>query len=289
MLPTLDEISHIFADENDCIRFLINKEILYQSPTCVVHRRRMIRNHTVWRCKKCDESGRGRNVSVFKDTIFFNCRIGVGKALRIGYFWLAKMPSSVIQTLTGHGSETIARYLREYRMLVSQDIRNEDQKIGGEGIIVEIDETLIRSVKNSRQGDQQVWVFGGVERTAERHIFAKVVVNRTRETLFEVLAHHVLPGSIIMSDCWSSYDAIQETFGLTHLSVNHSQYFRDPVTGAHTNTIEGMWRGLKLAIPSRERNLGRVENHISEFIWRRQNYGNLWQAFLNCLRNTALF
>ncbi|KAG2196834.1 hypothetical protein INT46_001751 [Mucor plumbeus] len=33
--------------------------------------------------------------------------------------------------------------------------------------------------------------------------------------------------------------------GYKHMTVNHSKNFKDPVTGVHTNTIEGRWNGLK--------------------------------------------
>ena len=41
---------------------------------------------------------------------------------------------------------------------------------------------------------------------------------------------------------WGEHD-------FTHLTVNHSLYFVDPSTGAHTNTIESTWRALKASLP----------------------------------------
>ncbi|KAI8381498.1 uncharacterized protein BYT42DRAFT_545377 [Radiomyces spectabilis] len=39
-------------------------------------------------------------------------------------------------------------------------------------------------------------------------------------------------------DCWSGYNNIDEDGIYKHLTVNHSHYFKDPVTGAYTNSIE---------------------------------------------------
>ncbi|GBO22405.1 hypothetical protein AVEN_18621-1 [Araneus ventricosus] len=87
------------------------------------------------------------------------------------------------------------------------------------------------------------WVFGGVERGTNNCFFA-VVENRTSEVLLSVIEDHILPGTTVMSDCWSSYQCLSDE-GFVHLTVNHSMYFVDPDTGAHTSSIEGTWSALK--------------------------------------------
>ena len=74
--------------------------------------------------------------------------------------------------------------------------------IGGEGIIVEIDESKFHNPHtNDPQINAQVgWVFGGVERTAERCVFVKHVENQSANTLLAIIHHQVHPGSIILSD-----------------------------------------------------------------------------------------
>ena len=51
--------------------------------------------------------------------------------------------------------------------------------IGSEGIIVEIDESKFYNphTDNSHINIQVGWVFGGIERTAERHVFVEHVEN----------------------------------------------------------------------------------------------------------------
>ena len=49
-----------------------------------------------------------------------------------------------------------------------------------------------------------------------------------------IIANHVTPRCIICSDEWSAYNQLSATTGHVHCTVNHSLYFVDPATGAHT-------------------------------------------------------
>jgi len=53
------------------------------------------------------------------------------------------------------------------------------------------------------------------------------------------------PSTTVISDCWPAYHDHQSQ-GYTHHTVNHSIWFVDPDTGAHTNTIEVTWRCVKV-------------------------------------------
>ena len=58
---------------------------------------------------------------------------------------------------------------------------------------------------------------------------------------------HVRPGTIIYSDNRSAYNQLSAKTGSTHghHTVNHSLHFVYPVTGAHTQGLEGMWSSCK--------------------------------------------
>ena len=88
------------------------------------------------------------------------------------------------------------------------------------------------------------WVIGGVERTQERRMFSLIVPNRSAEVLEDLLMRYVLPGSIVYTDCWAGYRGLEDALDIqAHQTVNHSRNFKDPVTGVHTNSIEGTWGG----------------------------------------------
>ena len=66
--------------------------------------------------------------------------------------------------------------------------------------------------------------------------------------------------------------------GFEHKTVNHSKFFKDTVRGIHTNTIEGLWNGIKGQSRSRIRS-EHIEDRLMEFICRKMNQEDFWQEF----------
>jgi hypothetical protein len=75
--------------------------------------------------------------------------------------------------------------------MVTQMVVQTDCRIGGEGVVVQIDESKFgkRKVAGNRRGHrvEGAWVFGGVEKAGNafgnNKFFCTVVENRTAETL----------------------------------------------------------------------------------------------------------
>ena len=284
MFPSAHSLNDIFTNEEACIEFLFLYEILYSLPKCLKCRKKTYRNKILWKCKdyNCNWS-----ISIYKDSIFTQSKLPAHRTMFVFYLWLAKCSSSSIELVTGHSSATISSILATLHNMIYFNITENRVKIGGEGIIVEIDESKFGKRKYNRGHKVDgVWIVGGVERTTLRRIFAEPVADRSPETLLKVIQDNIEPGSIIYSDLWRGYNDISRCLDMQHLTVNHSVNFVDPVTGVHTNMIEGSWNGIKIGIPARNYKKGKVENHIAEFIWKRQNENDLWNAFLKVLGST---
>lgn len=104
------------------------------------------------------------------------------------------------------------------------------EKLGGPERIVEIDEAKIGKRKYNRgRLVKGHWIFGGYERESKK-IFIVPVEDRTETTLLACIKEWILPGTIIVSDCWKSYNCLSNE-GFQHLTVNHSYNFVDPESG----------------------------------------------------------
>lgn len=138
--------------------------------------------------------------------------------------------------------------------------------IGGHGKIVEIDESKFGKRKYNRGHHiEGQWVFGGVERESNK-FFLIPVEQRDKATLLPIIKKYILSGSTIISDCWAAYKTLGD-FNYTHMTVNHSKTFKDPKTGACTNTIEGLWRIAKHRIPHYRRENKNFTGYLAKFMF----------------------
>lgn len=286
MSPSSFELFPIFSDEQKCLEYLIEKNVFYHSLKCLKCGQDMQIDYkrNMFRCPigKC----RGE-YSIRKYTFFYGSKLPCSRILYLAHLWINKVSSSSAIGMTNFSSKTVTSFYNHFRKLVSSNLDEIDTIIGGENIIVEIDETKLGKRKYNRgHRVEGVWVLVGVERTLERKVFVVKINQRNSETLNEIISQKVLPGSIIHTDLWKGYSSLNSKLGFAHQCVNHSKTFKDPNTGVHTNTVEGTNNGLKICISPRNRVEFDIEDHLAVFVWRRKNKNKEWNTFIECLKET---
>lgn len=283
MLPTIESLLPVLFDEGQCKRFLVQQGIFYTSLPCPKCGDHMQANEDIdlFRCSKrsCRTS-----LSIRSHTFFAGSRLKSCQIMHLGYLWLNKNSQTQAMNATGCSSKTVTDFFCHFRALVATVLEEEDTRIGGPGVLVEIDETKLGKRKYHRgHRVDGVWILVGVEKTESRRVFLKRVVDRSAETLEGIIEQHVEVGSIVTTDMWRGYSKLTNNLGLEHRTVNHSLHFKDPDTGSNTNTVEGTNNALKIQIRPRNRTW-QVEEHLSEFVWRRKHGNRLWTAYIEALK-----
>lgn len=293
-IPSDDLFYELFPDEQSAVHYLYQKGVFDNDQNCPACMRPMTVyiERELWRCtnRRCQ-----RSLSIRHKSFFANSKLSCRKILNIARKWLNGDSTNSIVSSTAVSRPSVTSFLSYLREVVADSLEVEDYTIGGEGIIVEIDETKISKRKYNRgHRVEGAWVLGGVERTEERKLFLVEVPDRTANTLLPILRRHIRPGSIIYSDMFRSYFNIQTELDMQHETVNHSiEFARDinltdlneapQITRIHTNSIEGTWAALKISIPKRNRTKN-IEEHLFEFIWRRRHSGELWDALIIAMK-----
>ena len=109
----------------------------------------------------------------------------------------------------GISSKTVVDWDSFCREVCEEVVMHKSQKIGGKDIEVEIDETKIgkRKYNRGRRVEGQ-WVFGGHETNNRGKMFMVTMEVRTKDTLTHLIKKWIEKGSIIISDCWKSYECL---------------------------------------------------------------------------------
>lgn len=283
-LPSLINLCIDLSNETTAFNYLLHVKALKKPekcPFCDHPDLSLKRPPTYYRCKGCR-----KGFSMLSSTFFANSKLPLSEILLFGYLWVTRAPVSLIRSaIPGLSSATATCWGKHFTQLVAWDMMHNEQKIGGPNVVVEIDESKFgKRMYNRGHRIEGVWVVGGVERTAERRMFAIRVEDRTAKTLMDIIESYVLPGSIVITDCWKGYASDQlQAMGIKHLTVNHSIQFVNPETGAHTNTIEGTWSGMKMKIHKRHRTSQFMEGELFRIIWERVHKEGLWARLLHAM------
>jgi transposase-like protein len=286
-IPTIGEFMKLFSNEKECIDYLLHRNVFYSLLDCTFCHQPMKRypDKGEFRCNRTNCEKRGARYSIRIGTFFYGSKMDCRDILLLALLWLSKASVETAQFLSGNAHQTVSTFYGHFRQLISSALNEEDQIIGGNGIIVEVDETKLGKRKyNCGHRVDGIWVVVGIERLNNGKIFLVPVQDRSSETLSQIISDHIIPGSEIHTDLWKGYNGIGD-MGYTHFTVNHSQNFVDPYSGACTNTVEGLNSGLKRRILPRNRTSNHIGEHLGEYVWRRQNKDRLWDAFINAIKD----
>jgi len=212
------------------------------------------------------------------NSFFENSKIDLVDVLKLLYFWSNGYTSKQVIKETKLSLPTISNYYSQCRSILEDSlISKTNEKIGGPGVVVEIDESCFSKRKyNVGRLNKNTWVFGGKERDSNKYFF-EIVPDRSAKTLIEIINRKIDKESIIISDCWAAYQRLEKE-GFMHLTVNHKYNFVDPETGAHTQNIESLWSLVKRSTV----NLKRVNliSKLAEFTFKNQNKEDVFSAIL---------
>ena len=169
------------------------------------------------------------------------CKLSRKQQSRLVEFFVLEVTARSAASVLGIQPNTAALYYRKLRQLIVEQLaRVEHEVFDG---VVELDESYFGGVRKGKRGRGaagKVVVFGLLKRGGK--VYAKVVDNARTATLMPVIQRKVAPDSVVYTDSFSSYDAL-DVSQFHHVRVNHSVEFAQGRN--HINGIENFWNQAK--------------------------------------------
>ena len=192
--------------------------------------------------------------------------------------------------VTANSAVQVYQWMRD---VCSTKLLQHPIKLGGPGVIVQIDESLYRHKPKSHRGramQNEVWILGLVDTSHPPALgYMQVVHQRDAATLLPIVQAHTLPGTIIHSDDWAAYRRVASLPNVAqHDTVNHPVEFVNSTTGTHTQNIESYWNKTKIKFKRmKECHASMLPSHLDEFMWRERVGETANEAFNNIIRDIA--
>ena len=169
------------------------------------------------------------------------CKLSRKQQSRLVEFFVLEVTARSAASVLGIQPNTAALYYRKLRQLIVEQLSRVEHEVFDDA--VELDESYFGGVRKGKRGRGaagKVVVFGLLKRGGK--VYAKVVDNARTATLMPVIQRKVAPDSVVYTDSFSSYDAL-DVSQFHHVRINHSVEFAQGRN--HINGIENFWNQAK--------------------------------------------
>ena len=170
------------------------------------------------------------------------CKLSKKKQESLLQFFAAEVTARTAADLLGINRRTAILFYHKIRQVIAAQLDLQAEEVlGGE---IELDESYFggaRKGKRGRGATGKVIVFGILKR--EDKVFTKVVSDTNTDTLMPIIIRKIAPDSIVYTDCYRSYNAL-DVSGFHHHRINHSTHFAEQKHN-HINGIENFWNQAK--------------------------------------------
>ncbi len=168
-------------------------------------------------------------------------RISQSKQDRLIEHFIAGTTARTAASLVGVHRNSAAFYFHRLREVIAYELEAESEAMfGGE---IEVDESYFGGRQKSKRGRGAVGkipVFGLLKRRGK--VYTRVIQDAAGKTLVPIIERKVTPDSIVYSDSWRGYNAL-DVSSFKHFRINHSELFAEGRN--HINGIENFWNQAK--------------------------------------------
>ena len=168
-------------------------------------------------------------------------RISQSKQDRLIEHFIAGTTARTAASLVGVHRNSAAFYFHRLREVIAYELEAESEAMfGGE---IEVDESYFggrQKGKRGRGAAGKIPVFGLLRCGGK--VYTREIPDAAGKTLVPIIERKVTPDSIVYSDSWRGYNAL-DVSSFKHFRLNHSELFAEGRN--HINGIENSWNQAK--------------------------------------------
>ncbi len=168
-------------------------------------------------------------------------RLSQQKQVRLIEHFVAGTTARCAADLIGVNRNTAAYYFQRLREIIAYELEQVSHEVfEGE---IEVDESYFGGARKGNRGRGaagKVPVFWLLKRGGK--VYTKIIADASGATLMPIIERKVIPDSIVYSDCWTGYHAL-DVSDFKHVRINHSKLFANGRN--HINGIENFWNQAK--------------------------------------------
>lgn len=271
----IDEFSSLKNNNIVLIKFLQRVGLLPKSIICcqvachnITSNNSKIDNYC-FRCLTCRKFH-----SIRKGTFFKNSKLSLYQILMLSVYYSEGLSNQELlkKQFDIKSNSTIVDWKSFIRdVFINHQILHSNM-IGGPGVVVQIDESLMCKRKYGVGRiliNQDLWIVGGID--DQGNMFMEITNRRTKSILRDIISRNVVPGSIVVTDGWKGYNGIEDDY-LRQIVVHDNSFVN--AEGYHTNRIEATWGACKRLfrhVTNKKREL--VFSYLCEYMFRHQFKG----------------
>lgn len=170
-----------------------------------------------------------------------HCRLSKKVQCRLLEFFVLEVTARSAADILNIQPNSATLFYRKIRQVIAFNLAKEAHEIFQGDI--EIDESYFGGVRKGKRGRGaagKVVVFGMLKRHGK--VYTVIVENTKEATLMPVIANKIKPDSVVYTDTYRSYDAL-DVSEFHHHRINHSEVFVNQKN--HINGIENFWNQAK--------------------------------------------
>lgn len=246
----------------------------YKCPVCGgnmrLHRQTTAVDGVEWRCwKPYSDKEHDTRRSLRAGSCFSYFDVKLADILHLMMYWYLKHDLENVPYNFQMDVQTAAELFTFCKEMCMIDLIKNSVQIGGKDVYIEVDVCKLGEMKYARDKlPAGNFVVGGVNKRTNDCFFT-VIDRNTRQDFFNAIREWVLPGTVLISECWKLYNCYSDE-EFMHLCTTNNLTFKNAVMSEREKSIAAARLSFEGPLRKDYETEMVLDRDLAEYIWRKK-------------------